>query len=511
MQKNLKRRLPNFLFLGLVWVEFIRVFFGEWSYNEQYSYGFFVPLLSLYLVYLRIESTPPRGRGEGNTSWIILMGACLLLLIPIRLVLGANPEWRLALWLYGIISVVITVGQLAYWGGWPWIRHYLSPLLLILFAIPWPSGFEQSLVQGMMRAVATIVVEFLNIFGIYAEQHGNLIRLSSGLIGVEEACSGVRSFQSTIMAAFFFGALFHWNIPARLLLIITGSAVSILLNIVRTLILTWVTIARGQDAMEVLHDPVGHMVSLGAFFVLFLLTWIINRFLVGHVTRKVPGNLRLPQPQILKTGWTVLLTALLVSAPLLSYAWYRNPPDLLDQQISSSINWESIDDVSFEEIPTQARAMLRYSDGKHAKWKDPSGTRWSAFFFQWKGGTVSSHVSVHTPEVCLPSAGFDLIGRGQPVTYTEEDTQLIFENYQFSVPGQTLHVYFSVWNQNPGKELSLGADWQSRIQAAWNGERIQGRYSLQLVLYNVPNESIARSKVSRFLDKAFDIEPIFND
>ena len=36
-----------------------------------------------------------------------------------------------------------------------------------------------------------------------AIQRGNLIELSTGVLGVDEACSGIRSFQSTLMAALF--------------------------------------------------------------------------------------------------------------------------------------------------------------------------------------------------------------------------------------------------------------------------------------------------------------------
>ena len=97
-------------------------------------------------------------------------------------------------------------------------------------AVPWPVPFEQGVIQRLMSAVATICVDALGWFGIPAVQHGNVIEVSSGVVGVEEACSGVRSLQTTLMAALFLGELLRFGIARRFVLLGSGLVLAFVCN-----------------------------------------------------------------------------------------------------------------------------------------------------------------------------------------------------------------------------------------------------------------------------------------
>jgi len=81
-------------------------------------------------------------------------------------------------------------------GGVSWLRHFAFPVAFTLIAVPWVSPLEEPIVQGLMRVVAAISSELVALFGIPAQLEGNLIRIPNGLVGVNEACSGVRSLQT---------------------------------------------------------------------------------------------------------------------------------------------------------------------------------------------------------------------------------------------------------------------------------------------------------------------------
>jgi hypothetical protein len=51
------------LALGGLWLICCRHLSAEWSYNEQYNYGWFVPFFALYLFWLRWEDRPPPPSG----------------------------------------------------------------------------------------------------------------------------------------------------------------------------------------------------------------------------------------------------------------------------------------------------------------------------------------------------------------------------------------------------------------------------------------------------------------
>src|SRR2546423_1290752 len=122
-----------------------------------------------------------------------------------------------------------------------------------------------------MRVVANLTVEALGWFNIPALQRGNLIEISTGVVGIDEACSGIRSFQSTLMAALFLGELYLLKWHRRLLLLVGGVALSFCLNVVRTLILTWHASTAGLSALEKWHDPAGMMIFLVSFACLWVL------------------------------------------------------------------------------------------------------------------------------------------------------------------------------------------------------------------------------------------------
>src|SRR5205085_4202742 len=120
----------------------------------------------------------------------------LLLLFPLRVFELANPDWRPLSWIHAFAVVGLTLIYIWYIGGVPWLRHFAFPIAFILVAVPWVTPIEAPIVQGLMRLVAAVAAEAVNLCGIPAQLEGNLIRVSNGLVGVSEACSGVRALQT---------------------------------------------------------------------------------------------------------------------------------------------------------------------------------------------------------------------------------------------------------------------------------------------------------------------------
>ena len=129
-------------------------------------------------------------------------------------------------------------------GGRPWLRHFAFPIAFFLIAVPWPTGIEQPLIQGLMPTVATIATETLSLFGIPAEVQGNLIHINGGVVGVNEACSGVRSLQTSVMIGLLFGELNRLNLVRRIGLIVAAVFIAFVANCGRAFFLV---LDRGQS------------------------------------------------------------------------------------------------------------------------------------------------------------------------------------------------------------------------------------------------------------------------
>src|SRR5437763_6962382 len=79
------RAITSLIVPATLWFLLCRELSGEWSVNEQYSYGWFVPFFALFLFWLRWEGRPGReSRKEevGSRKWIVLaLGVSALLLL----------------------------------------------------------------------------------------------------------------------------------------------------------------------------------------------------------------------------------------------------------------------------------------------------------------------------------------------------------------------------------------------------------------------------------------------
>jgi len=517
---NMPRALANGAALFAWGASFVAIFQHEWQVNEQYSYGFLVPLLTAYLIYLRWGDRPA---ARPLTGWparvaYIGIGLAFVALWPILTILEANPEWRMALWAFGLSAYGLILLSLAGWGGWRWAVYFAVPLALLLFAIPWPMRLEQPLVQQLMRMVTAVTVECLNLAGIYAEQQGNLIRLSNSWVGVEEACSGVRSFQSTLMGAYFLGELFRWAWWGRVALITLACGVSLLLNLFRTLTLALITADRGPEAMEVIHDPVGHAVAIGSFLCLFSLAWGISRLLrkpedpaeAYDREREVPAG-QGPAPDPMPHWWPLSFSlATLALVPLAwggQWLWYARAENLEAERLLAEMHWERLPGPpEFVELTPNVQNMLRYSEGAHTRWIQPDGSRVTSFFFRWDAGRISAHASVHRPEVCLPAAGFTLEEEFAPLDWTLGPLEISFRAYEFQSQARSHYVFFGVWDDYPDRPVPLAATGADRLRQVWHAQRIRGRHGLQIIITGVPGIETARLRAAEILERALRLE-----
>ena len=261
--------MPLALF-GVLWLDLIRQLSYQWSTNEQYSYGWFVPFFALGLLWRR-HACRPAPWPVAAPAWLTVFVAMLAgALLPARVVHEANPDWPPCSWLLAFSVVGISLYAVFITGGWAWTRHFAFPICFILVAVRWPYRIEHGFTQGLMHAVAAVTVQVLSWLDVMAFQRGNLIELSTGVVGINEACSGIRSFQSTLMGAIFLGELYRLRWPWRVLLLVCGAALACCFNVIRTFALTWQASSEGIGAVEKWHNTAG----LTIFFLCFICLWL---------------------------------------------------------------------------------------------------------------------------------------------------------------------------------------------------------------------------------------------
>ena len=128
-----------------------------------------------------------------------------------------------------------------------------------------------------MRLNVATTVDLLGVIGIPAIQHGNVIEIATGRVGIDEACSGIRSFQAALMLSLFFGELYRLTVRRRVWLVLLSFALAFLFNVGRTLLLTHVASTNGVGAVASWHDPAGITILVACFLSVWLLALWLKR------------------------------------------------------------------------------------------------------------------------------------------------------------------------------------------------------------------------------------------
>ena len=595
-----------FLPLAWLWFRLIEQLRIGWSLNPQYAYGWAVPFLCLYLIWRKAESREQKverggagekpkaetlkcGNAEIRTSFSFsafqLFSFFLLcfLYAPIRLVLEANPGWSLATWPLALITIGLTLltihlvsGQRAEGGGQgaegggqkaeggsqksearsqrseirgPFqlsafsISPFVFPICFFLVAVPWPFVIEQPVIQGLTRLNTALTVEILGLLGIPAMPRGNVIELATGSVGIDEACSGIRSLQATLMIALFLGELHHLSVPRRLVCVFGGFALAMVCNLVRTLLLCWVAAHRGVEAIAGWHDPAGVTILVACFLGIWGVAWRLKRKAeilktemlkseaVGHEVESGKQFQRVESgkqkaeigEQRAEAGFqlfsfsafqhfSILLVAWLLLVELGVAGWYRHLEANLPAQATWHIAWPATNAVC-QDIPIghTATEMLRYDQARQVQWIEADGTRWQLSWFYWKPGQAAAYLAkTHNPLICMPAAGFQVVSVS-PVEFVDVGgLRMPVRVYQFAEGGNSIYVLYSRW-EDQAVEQSFGREGVTRfnrLRSVWNGRGNQGQRVISLALWTGENAQGAREQLIRQLQNLLVVNPL---
>ncbi len=529
-----------------LWLVLCRFLAGEWSVNEQYSYGWFVPLFAAFLFWLRWEDRPKvrikkeelrkgmelagaerhgrqsrEGSGEGagasESIAAAIAIAALVILLPVRLFEVANPDWRPLGWLHAFAVIAITFVVIGQAGGWPWIKHFSFPILFFLVAVPWVSPIEQPIVQGLMQIIASLAAETISLLGIPADVQGNLIRISSGVVGVNEACSGVRSLQTSIMIGLLFGELKRFGWQRRLVLLAVAIAIALVANLGRAIFLVWIASTRELSAVDRWHDVAGYVIVAAVFLGSLGLTALLARGASKvkskkeEVRNRAPSRdlssqgsvLRSRSPFILLPSYFFLSLAWLVSIEIGVEGWYRAH----EKNLVVVDRWnvrlpEKAPGFRELKIDENVRQTLRFDTGRELTWKstntggsDPTTNY--LYFFRWNPGSSSVvRARAHRPDICLPSTGWKQTADRGLKNYAAGSGIVVPAHHAVFTQGTgnvTVHTFFSLQEDKvrpdearPDLELAPGIqpDWsvRARLQMVRRGVRNLGQQVLEFVL-----------------------------
>ena len=513
--KHFRARVAlSVLLLGALWFGLCRELSGEWSVNQQYNFGWFVPFFALYLFWLRWQDRPRTEIRKSQTIAALLAIAALLVLLPVRLFEIANPEWRLLAWIHAGVVVALTLLLIWRAGGEAWLRHFAFPVAFIFVAVPWPTPLETPVIQGLMRVVARVAAETAMLLGTPAQVEGNLIRVSNGLVGVNEACSGIRSLQTSLMIGLLFGELKRLPVLRRVVLIACAVAIALLANFVRAVFLVRIAATENLSAVGRWHEIVGYSIIL----LVFVATLALAHSLGKTEVRPQKSGVSSPLSAI---GSSYLAAAIcwLLFVEIGTASWYRLHERNLVSGLQWSVQWpERAANFRKLKIDEEIRAVLRFDEARAAGWTIGSPTNRpdtiSCLFyvFRWSSGKNSALLAnLHRPDVCLPASGWTQVKdhgvRSYPVSGSFE---LPFRHFEFQrsfegSPPQAAHAFYCL-SEDRASEASASdhrtnspgmfgsrSEWTraERFRAVLEGRRHLGQQVIEVIFVSAEPLSAA--------------------
>lgn len=260
--------------MGVTWLVSKARWF--WNHDADLRFGWVVLVLCCYLFWESWEKRPEfRYRCTAKGMSLFISGTSLAFVVQIyQAACGTNAVSIVTL---ALAVMLVVAGNLDYLFGTRGIGHFAFSFGFLLVALPMPSILHNLVVGGLQSKVALINVQLLNLIGIPAQKSGNLIQLSNQVVGVDEACSGIRSLQSAAMATLFIGHLSLKRISSKILLIIAGAFLAFVGNLVRSFLLCFAAGDRGADALRDIHDPAGWSILVFTAVGVILVTRILFR------------------------------------------------------------------------------------------------------------------------------------------------------------------------------------------------------------------------------------------
>lgn len=478
----------------------------DWLNNPDLSHGLFAP--ALFPLLLRESRRQGPWRHPADSSRLIA-GRFLLLAASFAMVglagfYAAAVEWThplvslcLALALSGILFSALLWLSSASVRALPLNWASFVAVAFWPLCAPLPPGTYSLITLQLQLWVTHMVLESLHMLGIAASTSGNIILLAHTSVGVEEACSGVRSLLSCVVAAIFFSATMVRRPWARVVLILVSPPLAFGMNIIRSLVLTLMANG-GIDISGSWHDITG--------FAVLGVTALLLGGMAILLEDKHPTPEPAPRPPIVHRPrpWGLLGGFVAASVLIVFFVVKTRGPDLPAGPVpdvaallpARPSGWDVVhtqDLAPFAPI-LETNHLVERSYVRRASATHPQPLLINVYVAYWSPGQVRvSSVAAHTPDACWPGSGWSsrpLIAPPSPFLVAARRVPAP-EYRTFINSGDLRHVWY--WHLYDGTSIAQG-DPRSAVallKIAWHyGFRTAGEQMFVRVSSNRPWDEI---------------------
>lgn len=379
-----------------------------WS-TAEYSHGPLIPLISLYLFLRELRRMPPPG--PARMIWPGLLVIVLGLAVAALGNMMRIPDivtYAFIIWVGGVVLAMF---------GWERGRLHMLPVVHLVFMLPLPQILYWKLTIFLQGVSSELGVWFVSLAGVAVYLEGNVIDLGVMKLQVAEACSGLRYLFPILSFSYLFAILYRGPFWHKIMLLLSAAPLTVLMNSVRIGIIGILVDRYGIDQAEgFLHFFEGWVIFLICVGILFLLAMILQRTAPTPLSLSEAIDLDFQGlGSILSRVFNIQAAAGLVGAVLLtalfSAAWQflpaqsvaapeRDPLALYPRTLDG---WQSYT----ENLEPDIERVLAADDYLNAIFQRPDVGQPVSFFVAWYDKQTEGQ-GIHSPEVCLPTGGWEV-------------------------------------------------------------------------------------------------------
>lgn len=240
----------------------------DWATDDNYSHGFLIVPISLYLAWERRDWLMRAPLMPSLFGLLVLVGGLALLVAG---VLGAE------FFVTRIALLAVITGSILFIFGWTHLSLLAFPLGLLLLMIPIPAIIFNQIAFPLQLLASRFATWALSMMEIPVLREGNVIILAYTTLEVAEACSGIRSLMSLITLGILLGYFTERRLWVRCLLVAATIPTAIFANGLRVAGTGVLAHYWGIEAAEgFFHTFSGWLVFGFAFSMVLLIQWLIR-------------------------------------------------------------------------------------------------------------------------------------------------------------------------------------------------------------------------------------------
>lgn len=268
VQKNIWFQLiPLICVFYILYSKAIVKLVSDWSIDPNFSHGFLIPFVALYMVWHKKNETAELPEKPSNLGLGVIAAGMVIHIV-------GNVGSELFLMRFSMIFTL--AGIVIYYFGMPIFKKNLVPIAYLIMMIPIPSIIWNKIAFPLQLFSAKISAKAIMMLSIPVFREGNVLHLHNTSLEVVDACSGIRSLTSLLALTGLFAFIAPFGKTKKWILFFSAIPIAVAVNVIRLTITgamaAWIS---PETAHGFLHDMSGFII-FGAALVLVYSVYLIE-------------------------------------------------------------------------------------------------------------------------------------------------------------------------------------------------------------------------------------------